>query len=99
MTMFVHIILCPQTKDCPAFNTPSITDLQELPSSLILTFHSHINITFRLHDVLLSNMVSFRYLVLYSFSYFLVSICLVPVCPIPLIFLQQSMSPLYTSMD
>lgn len=72
MTMFVHTILCPQTKDCPAFNTLSIT--------AILTFHSQSNAAFRLHDLLLSDMVNFRTLVLRSFSYFLGTTSSVPVC-------------------
>lgn len=97
--MFVHTILCPQTKDCPAFNMPSITNIQELPSSVILTFHSEINTAFRLHDLLLSNMVNFQYLVLCSFSYFLVTICLVPVCPNPTHFLTTEHVSTVHSLD
>lgn len=97
--MFVHTILCPQTKDCPAFNMLSITDIQVPQSSIILTFHSHINAAFRLHDLLFSNMVNFQSLVLCSFSYFLVTICLVPVCQNPTHFLTTEHVSTLHSLD
>lgn len=80
---------------------PKIAQLLTCPQSPTFksTFHSDINIAFRLHDLLLSNMVSFQYLVLCSFSYFLVTICLVPVCPNPTHFLTTEHVSTLHSMD